>query len=93
MSASDKKHPARKASALRYTPDREDAPRVVAKGRGTIADKIVALAKEHDIPLVENPDLAQLIDALDVDTQIPPELYRAVAQVLVFVYRLNKWGE
>ena len=79
----------KKAAALRYQHGEENAPRVVAKGRGKIAEKIVALAKTHQVPLVEDRNLVQLLEALDVDTQIPAELYQAVAEVLVFVYQLN----
>ena len=84
-----KKKISRKAAALRYAHGRDNAPTVVAKGRGNMADKIVALAREHNIPLVEDRNLVQMLEALDVDTQIPAELYQAVAEVLVFVYRLN----
>jgi flagellar biosynthesis protein len=80
----------KKAAALRYEPDRDKAPRVVAKGRGKVAEKIVALARDHNVPLVEDPNLVQMLEALDVDTEIPVELYRAVAEVLVFIYRLNR---
>ncbi len=80
----------KKAAALRYTQGRDQAPRVVAKGRGKIAEKIVALARQHDVPLVEDRNLMQMLEALDVDTEIPAELYQAVAEVLVFIYRLNK---
>lgn len=82
-----------KAVALRYEHDRDPAPRVVAKGRGEVARKIVALAHEHEIPLVEDRQLVAMLDALDVDTDIPAALYRAVAEVLVFVYRLNQSRE
>ena len=80
----------RKAAALRYRSDKDQAPRVVAKGRAKVADQIVGLAKKHDIPLVEDPNLAHMLEALDIDVEIPQELYRAVAEVLVFVYRLNR---
>jgi flagellar biosynthesis protein len=79
----------RKAAALRYAHGRDQAPKVVAKGRGKMADKIVAMAREHNVPLVEDRNLVQMLEALDVETQIPAELYQAVAEVLVFVYRLN----
>ena len=80
----------KKAAALRYAQGRDQAPRVVAKGWGKIAEKIVALARQHDVPLVEDRNLMQMLEALDVDTEIPAELYQAVAEVLVFIYRLNK---
>jgi flagellar biosynthesis protein len=80
----------KKAAALRYDHGRDQAPKVVAKGRGKIAEKIIALARENDVPLVEDHSLVQVLEALDVDMEIPIELYKAVAEVLVFVYRLNK---
>jgi flagellar biosynthesis protein len=79
----------RKAVALRYDTDRDDAPKVVAKGSGYIAERIVALAAEHELPVHEDPDLVGLLSKLEVDTEIPPNLYKAVAEVLAFVYRLN----
>ncbi|MDJ0816704.1 MAG: EscU/YscU/HrcU family type III secretion system export apparatus switch protein [Desulfobacterales bacterium] len=79
-----------KAAALRYDGNRDRAPRITAKGRGQIAEKIIDIARENNIPLYEDQNLIQVLDALDVDTEIPPELYRAAAEVLAFVYRLNK---
>ena len=80
----------RKAAALSYERQRDRAPKVVAKGRGAVAERIVAVAREHAVPVREDPDLAQMLDALDINSEIPAELYRAVAEVLVFVYRLQK---
>jgi len=78
-----------KAVALKYNRQADSAPRVVAKGRAEIAEKIIAVAKEHDVPLYEDKNLVQILEALDLETEIPPELYRAVAEVLAFIYRLN----
>ena len=80
----------KKVAALRYDQARDHAPRVVAKGRGKVADKIMALAREHNIPIVEDHNLVQMLEALDLNTNIPQELYQAVAEVLVFVYRMNQ---
>jgi flagellar biosynthesis protein len=80
----------RKAAAIRYDQMQDQAPTVIAKGRGLMAEKIIRLAREHDIPLVCDADLAQVLEALELHSQIPPQLYRAVAEVLVFVYRLNQ---
>jgi flagellar biosynthesis protein len=80
--------PAR-AVALRYDRAKDGAPRVVAKGRGQVAEHIIALAREHGVPLHEDASLAATLCALDLETEIPPELYRAVAEVLSFIYRLN----
>jgi len=77
------------AVALKYDAKKDQAPKVVAKGRGEIAEKIVAIAKANNVPLYEDKNLAQILEALELETAIPPELYRAVAEVLAFVYRLN----
>lgn len=78
-----------KVAALAYDKDRDAAPRVVAKGRGLVAEQIIETAKAHQVPLVKDENLVQVLEALDLETQIPPELYQAVAEVLAFVYRLN----
>jgi len=78
-----------KAVALKYNGKKDKAPRVVAKGRGAIAEKIIDIAKEHHVPLYEDKNLIQILEALDLETEVPPELYRAVAEVLAFIYRLN----
>jgi flagellar biosynthesis protein len=79
----------KKAAALKYDQVTNMAPRVVAKGKGYMAEKIVRVARESHVPLLEDPNLANLLEALELETEIPPELYRAVAEVLVFIYRLN----
>ncbi len=79
-----------KAVALKYDRNNDRAPRVTAKGRGEIAKKIIDIAQEHNITIYEDNNLIQVLEALDVETEIPPALYRAVAEVLAFVYRLNK---
>jgi flagellar biosynthesis protein len=78
-----------KAVALKYDDKKNNAPKVIAKGRGDIAQKIVEVAKAHNVPLYEDKNLVQILEALDLETEIPPELYRAVAEVLAFIYRLN----
>jgi flagellar biosynthesis protein len=78
-----------KAVALKYEIDKDAAPRVVAKGSDFIAEKIIETARAHNVPLYEDKNLVQVLEAFDLDTQIPPELYRAVAEVLAFIYRLN----
>jgi flagellar biosynthesis protein len=75
------------AVALHY--DKKGAPRVVAKGRGTIGAKIVEVAKAHDIPIEENEVLAGALSHVELGDEIPAELYTAVAEVLVFVLRLS----
>jgi flagellar biosynthesis protein len=78
-----------KAVALKYEKEKDGAPRVVAKGRGLVAQKIIETAKAHRVPLHEDKNLVEVLEALDLETEIPPELYRAVAEVLAFIYRLN----
>ena len=79
----------RYAAAIAYDRGRDTAPRLVAKGAGLLAMKIIAAAKEAGVPVYEDPDLADLLMTLDINEMIPPELYLAVAEVLAFVYRLN----
>ena len=83
----DNKSP--KAVALKYNHPKDRAPRVIAKGRGEIAEKIIEIARSNNIALYEDKNLIQVLEALDLETEIPPELYRAVAEVLAFIYRLN----
>lgn len=78
------------AVALSYNPPKDKAPRVTARGRGFIAEKIIELAKFHNIPIKEDPQLVQILCQLDLDEEIPSELYRAVAEILAFVYSINE---
>ena len=73
------------AVALQY--DHPGVPRVTASGRGAVAEAILAAAREHNIPVEENPALAEALSQVEIDTEIPEELYRAVAEVLGFVLR------
>ena len=79
-----------KAVALKYDQEKSNAPKVVAKGRGEIAKKIIEIAKTNHLPLYEDKNLVLILEALEVESEIPPELYRAVAEVLAFIYRLNR---
>ena len=76
-----------KAVALKYELD--SAPKVVAKGDGQIADKIIEIAEEHGIVLYQDSELVKLLSRIDVDSEIPSNLYHAVAVVLSFVFQLN----
>jgi flagellar biosynthesis protein len=80
----------KRAVALKYDSGKDNAPRVTAKGSRAIADRIIELAKEEGIPLHEDSDLVAALMELDFQEQIPPHLYKAVAEILAFVYRLNK---
>jgi flagellar biosynthesis protein len=77
------------AVALGYEPDKMLAPRVLAKGRGEVAKVILKVAREAGIPVREDSDLVQVLEKLDIDAEIPPELYKVVAEVLAFVYRMS----
>lgn len=88
MSEADEETPALPtAVALQY--DGKEAPRVTASGKGEIAERILALAEEHGIPLREDPDLVTLLAQLDLGTEIPANLYVAVAEVLAFAYAVS----
>lgn len=77
----------RLAVALHY--DKTGAPRVVAKGKGSLGAKIIDVAKANDIPIEENEILAGALSRIELGDEIPAELYKAVAEVLVFVLRLS----
>jgi flagellar biosynthesis protein len=77
----------RTAAGIRY--DGGDAPRLVASGRGRTAERILELAREHGIPVREDAELADALAQLEVDRDVPPELWQAVAQALVWAYRLS----
>ena len=80
----------KKVAAIRYSPeDGDTAPRVVASGQGYIAEEILWIARQHKIPLREDPALVNALAAVDVGSTIPFELFRAVAEVIAFVYKLN----
>ena len=79
-----------RAIALRYKAQEELAPKIVAKGVGLLAERILQIARENKVHIHEDPDLVALLSKLEVNTPIPEELYRAVAEVLAVVYRLNK---
>ncbi len=90
MAAED--DPRREAVALRYDQARERAPRVIAKGQGSVADRLLALAQEHQVPLWEDRDLVKLLGVLELDAEVPPAMYAALAEVLARIYRLNASG-
>lgn len=75
------------AIALRYDGTSDDAPRVVAKGQGAVAEQIIALAREHGIEIREDADLTNLLAAVRLDAPIPIEAYVAVAEILSYIYK------
>ena len=79
----------KKAVALGYNRSQDNAPKVLASGAGEIANKIISLAKEHDIPIKEDPDLIEILSKVEVDQEIPPNLYKAVAKIFSFLYKIT----
>ena len=75
------------AVALQY--DREQAPRVTGIGKGDLAERMLEIARQHGVPLVENPQLAAALSRLPLDQEIPEQLYRAVAEVLGYILRTS----
>ncbi len=80
----------KKAVALEYKPKTSyDVPIVKAKGQGYVAQRIIALALQKDIPVIKNADMAEMLSALDVGAEIPPEAFVAVAQIIRYIYDSN----
>lgn len=82
--------PDRKAAALRYRPGQDTAPRVSASGRGRVAERILEVARAAGIPVREDAALAEVLSRLDPGEEVPAETYRAVAEILAFLYRLDR---
>ena len=83
-------NPIHVACALKYNSEEMESPMLVAKGTELIAKKIIGIAREHGVPVIENPPVARaLFKMVDLNQQIPPELYKAVAEILLFVYNLK----
>ena len=83
----------KKAVALLYDKNKNQAPVIAASGQGRVAEKILALAEEAGIPIKKEPDLIEVLAKVPVGDEIPVELYQAVAEILVFIYRLNDKGK
>ncbi len=79
----------KQAIALSYNPE-EDAPKVIASGKGILAEKIIEKAKEADVPVHRDDKLADTLSRLEIGDMIPPELYEVVAEILVFVDAMDK---
>lgn len=80
----------KKAVALKYDETKSPAPEVSASGAGLIAEKIVHEAKEHNVPILEDGSLVELLSELNINETIPEELYQAVAEVFAFIYRTDQ---
>lgn len=79
-----------KAVALKYDTTKGAAPKVVAKGSGEVASKIITLAEESGVPLKQDADLVELLSKVELDQEVPSEMYKAVAEVFAFLYRVSK---
>ena len=77
------------AVSLKYDREKNGSPKVTAKGKGWVADKIIALAQEQNIPIKQDKDLITLLEKIDVGKEIPESLYKVVAELLAWVYQLN----
>lgn len=80
----------KEAVALKYNRKNDNAPKVVAKGKGVIAKNILDYAKEQGVPIKEDPELVQILSKLDLYEEIPPKLYKAVAKILTYIYKMKK---
>ena len=78
------------AIALKYERGQEGAPVVAAAGKGAIAEKIIEVAEASGVPVVEQAHVAEALTNVEIGKEVPPSLYRAVAEVLAFVYRLDR---
>ncbi|MCR5687066.1 MAG: EscU/YscU/HrcU family type III secretion system export apparatus switch protein [Lachnospiraceae bacterium] len=87
--AEDEKKKVKQAVALEYDPN-DMAPKIVATGRGRVAERIIEQAKENDVPIHEDAKLAGTLSKLDIGDYIPPELYEVVAEILVFVDNMER---
>jgi flagellar biosynthesis protein len=80
----------KKAVALKYNKDKDGAPRVKASGKGKVAENIIKVALEHNLPIKKDEDLVEILSKVEIDKEIPPNLYKAVAEVFSFVYKITK---
>ena len=79
----------KKAFALGYNRQKDNAPKVLATGSGEVAKNIINLAKSHDIPIKEDADLVEILSKVDLNEEVPPNLYKAVAEIFNFLYRMT----
>ena len=89
MTDDNKKIPMKKAAAIKY--DASDrAPQIIAKGKGLVADNILERANEAEIPVYQDSELVETLTKIDIGEYIPPELYKVVAEIMIFVSDLDK---
>jgi len=89
MSDKHKDDQQKKAAALKYNIEEDKAPRIVANAKGEIAQKIIGIAEEHNIPIREDQDIVDILVQLNIGEEIPMELYEVIAEILSFIYRLE----
>ena len=92
MAKLNKEH-IQKAAALQYDHLTENAPKVVAKGQGAVAKNIIKIAKDNNLPIKKDEDLIELLSKLDIDKEIPTEMYKAVAEIFSFIYGITNKKE
>lgn len=80
----------KKAAALHYEEGSKTAPVLTAKGKGSVAERIVELAKQHEIPITQDADLMEILERVEIDTEIPLEVYAVVADIFAWIYKLNR---
>ncbi len=79
-----------KAIAIKYDVKKDRAPRIVATGKASVAEEILRIAEENQVPFYEDKTLAEMLSKLEFDSEVPAELYAIIAEVLAFVYQLDK---
>ena len=90
MIRENKKDKLRKAVVLKYDSSKDNAPKLIASGKGHVAEKIIEIAKENCIPFYKDSALTDTLLELDLGKDIPPELYQAIAEILIFVYKTDQ---
>jgi len=80
----------KKAVALKYDMKKDKAPKVIAKGKGETAKNIIKIAKKKGIPIQEDKDLVEMLSKIELDREIPPNLYKAVAEVFIFLHKMTR---
>jgi flagellar biosynthesis protein len=83
----------KKAAALKYDRSKDRAPRVIAKGKGQSAENIIKIAELHNLPIQKDEDLIELLSKVELNKEVPEKLYRAVAEVFSFIYKISNKKE
>ena len=79
-----------KAVALSYDKKKDDAPKVLASGKGVIAEKIIEIARDNNVPMHKDADLVEILSLLDINESIPIEVYSVVAKIFTYIYEQDK---